>query len=253
MSQTLPPYPHHVFITGGSRGIGAAAVRAFAAKGYDVAFTWHTNKDRAQAVLEQARKLWKPGRFLALQADAADPEATRAAVAEAESQFGRLEVLVCNAGIAQQKLFTDLTDEDWRRMMASDLDSVFYACRAVLPGMIRRKYGRILCVSSMWGQTGGSCEVHYSAAKAGVIGLCRALAKEEALSGITVNCVAPGVIDTDMMAGFTADDKAALAEETPVGRLGTPAEIARTLLFLASPGSGYITGQVIGVNGGLVI
>ena len=160
---------------------------------------------------------------------------------------------MCNAGIAQQKLFTDLTDEDWRAMMANDLDSVFYACRAVLPGMIRRKYGRILCVSSMWGQVGGSCEVHYSAAKAGVIGLCRALAKEEGLSGITVNCVAPGVIDTDMMAGFSAEDKDALADETPVGRLGTPAEIARTLVFLASPRAGYITGQVIGQNGGLVI
>ena len=137
--------------------------------------------------------------------------------------------------------------------MSVDLDGVFYACRAALPGMIREKYGRILCVSSMWGQTGGSCEVHYSAAKAGVIGLCRALAKEEGPSGITVNCVAPGVIDTDMMASFTEEDRAALAEETPVGRLGTAKEIARTLVFLASPDAGYITGQVIGQNGGLVI
>ena len=253
MSQILPAEPHHVFITGGSRGIGAAAVRAFAAKGYDVAFTWHTRADAAEAVLRQARELYPQGQFLAIRADAADPAEARAAVKQAEDSFGRLEVLVCNAGIAQQKLFTDLTDEDWRAMMANDLDSVFYACRAVLPGMIRRKYGRILCVSSMWGQVGGSCEVHYSAAKAGVIGLCRALAKEEGLSGITVNCVAPGVIDTDMMAGFSAEDKDALADETPVGRLGTPAEIARTLVFLASPRAGYITGQVIGQNGGLVI
>ena len=120
-------------------------------------------------------------------------------------------------------------------------------------GMIRRKQGRILTVSSMWGQTGGSCEVHYSAAKAGLIGLTKALAKEEGPSGITVNCVAPGVIETDMMAAFTAEDKAALAEETPVGRLGTPEEVAKLLVFLAGEDAGYITGQVFGVNGGLVI
>ena len=133
------------------------------------------------------------------------------------------------------------------------VQEVLHACRAVLPGMIRQKYGRILLVSSMWGQTGGSCEVHYSAAKAGVIGLTKALAKEEGPSGITVNCVAPGVIETDMMASFTAEDKAALAEETPVERLGTPEEVARTLVFLAGRGAGFITGQVLGVNGGIVI
>ncbi|PWM62934.1 MAG: 3-oxoacyl-ACP reductase [Subdoligranulum variabile] len=253
MNTTTPPRPHHALITGGSRGIGAAAVLAFAQAGYDVAFTWRSHPEAAEAVLRQAQECNPAGRFLSLQADAADPDAVRRAVAEAERAFGRLDVLVCNAGIAQQKLFTDLTDEDWRRMMATDLDGVFYACRAVLPGMIRHKYGRILCVSSMWGQVGGSCEVHYSAAKAGVIGLCRALAKEEGPSGITVNCVAPGVIDTDMMAGFSAQDKADLAEETPVGRLGAPEEIARTLVFLAAPEAGYITGQLIGQNGGLVI
>ena len=138
-------------------------------------------------------------------------------------------------------------------MMAVDRDGACYACRAVLPGMIRQKYGRIVLVSSMWGQTGGSCEVHYSAAKAGLIGLGKALAKEEGPSGITVNCIAPGVIETDMMAAFSAQDKAALAEETPVERLGTPEEIARAMVFLAGRESGYITGQVLGINGGLVI
>ena len=226
---------------------------AFAAAGYNVAFTWHAHPEAADAVLQQVQTLYPQGRFLAIQADAANPEAACHAVLQAEAEFRRLDVLVCNAGIAQQKLFTELTDEDWRQMMATNLDGVFYACRAVLPGMIRRKYGRILCVSSMWGQVGGSCEAHYSAAKAGVIGLCRALAQEEGPSGITVNCVAPGVIDTDMMAGFSAEDRAALAKETPVGRLGTAEEIARTLVFLASPEAGYITGQVIGQNGGLVI
>lgn len=247
------PEQQTVLITGGSRGIGAASVLAFAKAGYRVAFTWHSSDDAARRVVETVQQTVPGSTVLAIWADAADSAQVRDAVAQTARELGGPQVLVCNAGIAQQKLFTDLTDEDWRRMMSVDLDGVFYACRAALPGMIREKYGRILCVSSMWGQTGGSCEVHYSAAKAGVIGLCRALAKEEGPSGITVNCVAPGVIDTDMMASFTEEDRAALAEETPVGRLGTAEEIARTLVFLASPDAGYITGQVIGQNGGLVI
>lgn len=247
------PEQQTVLITGGSRGIGAASVLAFAKAGYRVAFTWHSSADAARRVVETVQQTVPGSTVLAIRADAANSAQVRDAVAQTARELGGPQVLVCNAGIAQQKLFTDLTDEDWRRMMSVDLDGVFYACRAALPGMIREKYGRILCVSSMWGQTGGSCEVHYSAAKAGVIGLCRALAKEEGPSGITVNCVAPGVIDTDMMASFTEEDRAALAEETPVGRLGTAEEIARTLVFLASPDAGYITGQVIGQNGGLVI
>ena len=243
----------NVFITGGSRGIGAAAVLAFAKAGYNVAFTYNAHPDAAETVLRQAAEAAQGGRFLAIQVDAGDSAQVQAAVSQAERELGGLQVLVCNAGIAQVKLFTDTTDEDWRRMMAVDLDGAFYACRAVLPGMIHRKYGRILLVSSMWGQTGGSCEVAYSAAKAGLIGLGKALAKEEGPSGITVNVIAPGVIDTDMMASFTAEDRAALAEETPVERLGTPEEIARTMVFLADEASGYITGQVLGVNGGLVI
>lgn len=243
----------NVFLTGGSRGIGAAAVLALARAGYNVAFTYHAHPEAAENVAAKARTFSPAGTFLPLCADAGDPAQVRAAVARAEAALGSLQVLVCNAGIAQQKLFTDTTDEDWRRLMAVDLDGAFYACRAVLPGMIHQKYGRILLVSSMWGQTGGSCEVHYSAAKAGLIGLTKALAKEEGPSGITVNCVAPGVIDTDMMASFTAEDKAALAEETPVGRLGTAEEVAKLLLYLAGEDAGYITGQVFGVNGGLVI
>lgn len=243
----------NVLITGGSRGIGAAAVLAFARAGYQVAFTWNNHANAAEQVLAQAQQMAPDSWFLALRADAADAAQVATAVRRAEQELGGLQVLVCNAGIAQQKLFTDTTDEDWRRIMGVDLDGAFYACRAVLPGMIHQKYGRILLVSSMWGQTGGSCEVAYSAAKAGLIGLGKALAKEEGPSGITVNIVAPGVIDTDMMAGFTDEDRAALAEDTPVGRLGTPEEIARTLVFLADEASGYITGQVIGQNGGLVI
>ena len=229
-----------------------AAVLAFARAGYNVAFTYNSHPDAADAVRRQAEES-TPAASILPSGPAIRPAQVRAAVARAEQELGSLQVLVCNAGIAQVKLFTDTTDEDWRRMMAVDLDGAFYACRAVLPGMIHRKYGRILLVSSMWGQTGGSCEVAYSAAKAGLIGLGKALAKEEGPSGITVNVIAPGVINTDMMAGFTAEDRAALAEETPVERLGEPDEIARTMVFLADEASGYITGQVLGVNGGLVI
>ena len=147
----------NVLITGGSRGIGAAAVLAFAKAGYNVAFTYNAHPDAANAVHRQAEALAPGGCFLAIRADAGDSVQVQAAVEQAQRELGSLQVLVCNAGIAQVKLFTDTTDEDWRRMMAVDMDGAFYACRAVLPGMIHQKYGRILLVSSMWGQTGGSC------------------------------------------------------------------------------------------------
>ena len=233
----------HVLITGGSRGIGAATVLEFARAGYDVAFTWNSREDAALDVVQQAQALNPGGRFVALHADVSDSAQVNAAVQEALQQFGSLQALMCCAGIAQQKLFTDLTDEDWHRMMGVDLDGVFYACRAVLPGMIRQKYGRILLVSSMWGQTGGSCEVHYSAAKAGVIGLTKALAKEEGPSGITVNCVAPGVIETDMMASFTAEDKAALAEEPPWSALAPRKKLPARWYFWPGAGPGSSPGR----------
>ena len=212
-----------------------------------VAVFYHTNAEAAAALQKEL-----PG-VLAVQCDVASRASCELAFRAAEQALGRVDVLVSNAGIAQQKLFTDITPEEWQRMLDVNLTGAFNLCQLALPGMIRRKAGRILTVSSMWGQTGGSCEVHYSAAKAGLIGLTKALAKEEGPSGITVNCVAPGVIDTDMMASFTAEDKAALAEETPVGRLGTAEEVAKLLLYLAGEDAGYITGQVFGVNGGLVI
>lgn len=236
-----------VLISGGDRGIGAAAARAFYAAGAQVAVLYHTNADAA-AALEQEL----PG-CIAVQCDVASRASCEVAFHAVEQALGRVDVLVCNAGIAQQKLFTDITPDEWQHMLDVNLSGAFHLCQLALPGMIRRKAGRILTVSSMWGQTGGSCEVHYSASKAGLIGLTKALAKEEGPSGITVNCVAPGVIDTDMMAAFTAEDKAALADETPVGRLGSADEVAKLLVFLAGEDAGYITGQVFGVNGGLVI
>ena len=236
-----------VLITGGSRGIGAAAVRAFHAAGCRVAFCYEKNAAAAAALADEL-----PG-VRAFAADVSDPGAVAELFARVEAALGPPDVLVCNAGVAWQGLLTDMTDADWRRVLDVDLSGAFYCCRAALPAMIRKKWGRVLLVSSMWGQVGGSCEAAYSAAKAGLIGLGRALAKEVGPSGVTVNCVAPGVVETDMMAGFSAADKAALAEETPAGRLGAPEEVARALVFLAGEGASFITGQVLGINGGLVV
>ena len=185
----------------------AIIARVLEAEGYRVAVLYHSNAEAAAALEAEL-----PG-ITAVQCDVASRASCELAFRAAKQALGRVDVLVSNAGIAQQKLFTDITPEEWQHMLDVNLTGAFHLCQLALPGMIRRKAGRILTVSSMWGQTGGSCEVHYSAAKAGLIGLTKALAKEEGPSGITVNCVAPGVIETDMMAAFTAEDKAALAEE----------------------------------------
>ena len=236
-----------VLVTGASRGIGAAVARAFAHAGYRLAVNYNTSRAEAETLAAQ----W-PGRMLPVQADVADRAQVEAMFRQVEEAFGGVDVLVCNAGIARQELFTDVTPEAWQRMLDVHLSGAFHCCQCALPHMLHQKWGRIVTVSSMWGQVGGSCEVAYSAAKAGLIGLTKALAKEEGPSGVTVNCVAPGVIDTDMMASFSAEDKAALAEETPLGALGTPKQVADALVFLAGDGASYITGQVLGVNGGLV-
>lgn len=232
-----------VLITGGSRGIGAGAVRAFSNAGYRVAFFYLNSEASASALAAETGAC-------AIRCDVRDSASVSCAVAQAQRVLSHIDVLINNAGVAQQKLFTDITDEDWRTMLDTHLTGAFLLSRAVLPGMISRRHGRIINVGSIWGQVGASCEVHYSAAKAGLIGLTRALAKEVAPSGVTVNCVCPGVIATDMLASFTEEDLAVLCEETPVGRLGTPEDVARTLVFLAEESAGFITGQVIGVNGG---
>lgn len=232
-----------VLITGGSRGIGAGAVRAFSKAGYRVAFFYLNSEASASALAAETGAC-------AIRCDVRDSASVSCAVAQAQRVLSHIDVLINNAGVAQQKLFTDITDEDWRAMLDTHLTGAFLLSRAVLPGMISRRHGRIINVGSIWGQVGASCEVHYSAAKAGLIGLTRALAKEVAPSGVTVNCVCPGVIATDMLASFTEEDLAVLCEETPVGRLGTPEDVARTLVFLAEESAGFITGQIIGVNGG---
>lgn len=234
-----------VLISGGDRGIGAAAARAFYAAGYRVAVFYHTNAEAAAALEKEL-----PG-VLAVQCDVASRASCELAFRAAEQALGHLDVLVSNAGIAQQKLFTDITPEEWQRMLNVNLTGAFNLCQLALPGMIRRKAGRILTVSSMWGQTGGSCEVHYSAAKAGLIGLTKSAAKELAGRNVTVNAVAPGFVETDMTASLPDDVRAAYIDAIPLKRLGTPQDIADAVAFLASPGAGYITGQVIAVNGGM--
>ena len=235
-----------VLITGGSRGIGAAAARRFAAGGDKVVINYCRSRERAEALAAEIDG-W------AVEADVSDPEQVRNMVDNVLDKFCQLDILICNAGIVQQKLFGDLTDQDWRRMFAVNVDGMFYTIRAALPHFIHRKQGRILTLSSMWGQVGGSCEVAYSAAKAAVIGMTKALAKELGPSGITVNCVAPGVIDTEMNANLGPEDLAALAEETPMGVIGRPEDVAEALWYLASPGAKFVTGQVLAPNGGLIV
>lgn len=241
----------NVLITGASRGIGAAAARLFARQGWGVGIGCHSALDRAQALAEELRGLGVPAQVYS--GDVARREDVQAMTDAFLRDFGTLDVLVCNAGIARQELFTDITEAGWREMLGVNLDGVFYCCQAALPHMIHRKQGKIITLSSMWGQVGASCEVAYSAAKAGVIGLTKALAKEVGPSGITVNCVAPGLIETEMNRNLSPETKAALAEETPLERLGTPEDVAQAIWFLASPAGDFFTGQVLAPNGGWVI
>ena len=240
-----------VLITGASRGIGAAAARAFAQNGDRVMIHYHKQRALAQALCEQLRQAG--AQAACVQADVAERAQVQAMLAQTERQFGLVEVLVNNAGIAQQALFTDVSEAEWDRMFAVNVKGMFHCTQGVLGKMISQKRGKIVNISSMWGQIGASCEVSYSAAKAAVIGLTKALAKEVGPSGIQVNCVAPGVIDTEMNAALDASTRAMLAEETPLGVLGTAEDVARAIVFLASPQADFITGQVLGVNGGFVI
>lgn len=240
-----------VLITGASRGIGAACARRFAAAGDRVVVNYRHSEAEALALVQEIETAG--GAAMAVRADVGDPEQVRRMVDNVLEKFCQLDILICNAGIARQQLFTDITDEDWRDLFRTNVDGTFYCCRAVLPHFIHRKAGRIVTLSSMWGITGGSCEVAYSATKAAVIGLTRALAKEVGPSGITVNCVAPGVIDTEMNGNLTPADLEALREETPLERIGTPEDVAESVFFLASEGARFMTGQVLSPNGGILI
>lgn len=240
-----------IVITGGSGGIGTAIAAGFAKMGDSVVVGSFRNLPAAKTL---CARLTKEGlNATALCADVTDTAQVDAFFSAAEALYGPVDVLVNNAGIAQQKLFCDITDEDWRQMLDVHVTGSFLCCRRVLPGMIRRKTGSIVNISSMWGQVGASCEVHYSVAKSAIIGLTKALAQEVAPSNIRVNCVAPGAVDTAMLNGLSAKGKQALCEEIPLGRLGTPEEIAAAVLFLAGDSASYFTGQVLAPNGGMVV
>lgn len=230
-----------VLITGGSRGIGAATARLFAAQGDRVFINYQKDEANAKTLCEEIGAT-------ALKGDVASP----ADVDRMFQSMPGIDVLVNNAGFAQFQFFDALTDEDWQRMLAVTLSGAFYCTRRALPHMIHQKSGAIVNVSSIWGLTGAACEVAYSAAKAGLIGMTKALAKEVGPSGIRVNCVAPGVIDTVMNQSLTADTLEQLCSDTPLGRLGTPEDVAETILFLCKEDS-FFTGQVLSPNGGLVI
>ena len=239
-----------VIITGASGGIGIKLADAFARKGYNVASSYFSNGDKLKSLSEE---LTANGfSATAVKTDVSKSDEANFLIKSAFDMFGSADILINNAGIAQQKLFTDITDDDFTRMFDINVRGVFNCCRAALPYMIHKKQGRIINISSMWGVCGASCEVHYSASKAAVIGMTKALAKEVGPSGITVNCIAPGLIDTPMNANLSKETINELCEETPVGRIGTPEDIANAALFLANDSSSFITGHVLGVDGGFI-
>lgn len=237
-------------VTGGAKGIGSAICRALAIDGYKIAINYNSSQTEAVDLKNELSAITEVEIF---KADVSDSKQVREMFSEIEKVFGGVDVLVNNAGIAEQMLFTDITDETWQKMINVNLSGAFYCCREALKFMINKKSGRIINIASMWGETGASMEVHYSASKAGLIGLTKALAKEVGLSGITVNAVSPGVIMTDMMKSFSEDDIAVLKDETPLNSLGTAENVADAVSFLASEKADFITGQVISVNGGFVI
>ena len=231
----------HVLISGGSRGIGRAATNLFAENGWSVTCLYHTNDPEFHDDI------------FAIKCDVSNPVQVRSAVLRSEAHFGPIDCLISNAGISVKGLAQDFGENDYRLVMDTNFGGLFNLANAVIPDMVKQKQGVILAVSSMWGQTGASCESLYSASKGAVDSYVKALAKELGPSGIRVNAVSPGATETDMMKCFGEDDRRAICEDTPVGRLGEPSEIAEMLYFLQSDKASFITGQIIGVNGGYLI
>ena len=229
-----------VVITGGSRGIGAAAVELFAAQGYRVFFLYEKNQEAAKAVAEKTGAT-------AICCDVADGDAVRAAF----NRIGDVDILICNAGTMWFGLLSMMEEAQWDRLFDVNVKGIYHCVNAAMPSFLQKHSGCIITVSSMWGQVGASCEAAYSATKGAVIALTKALAKELGPSGIRVNCVAPGVILTDMCANVDPEILAEMAEEAPVGRNGTPMDVAKDMVYLAD--AAFITGQVLGINGGYVV
>ncbi len=240
-----------VIITGASRGIGKETARMMAEEGYNVVINYNRSEGEAAFLYEQLKA--QDLSVMMFRADVTDKKQVESMAAACIKTYGGIDVLVNNAGIAQSRMFLDISEHEWDLMMAVHVKSVFNCCQCVLPDMLKRKNGRIINVSSIWGITGGSCEVHYSTAKAAIIGFTKALAKELAPSNILVNCIAPGVVETDMLNGLSVSEIEALKKEIPLQRLAKPEEIAASILFLASGRPNYITGQVLSPNGGFVI
>ena len=226
----------NVLITGGSRGIGKACVYEFSNNGYRVFLNYNKSSDEAEKIKNETGAVM-------VKADVSDSKQVNGMAEFIHTNYGKIDVIVNNAGISQQKLFTDITENDWDRMFDVNMKSMYLVTKAFVDDMIYKHSGKIINISSMWGVTGGSCEVHYSAAKAAVIGFTKALAKE----------LGPSGIETEMNSHLTKEDFDCLCEETPLERLGKPEEIAKTVRFLASENADFITGQVVNVDGGMVI
>jgi 3-oxoacyl-[acyl-carrier protein] reductase len=240
-----------VLITGASRGIGAACAEKFASCGFSVAINYERSDEKANEVLKKCVSLGSPSVLLA-KANVSSSEQIDALYGEVSS-LCPIDTLVINAGVASYSLFQDVSEEEYDRVMDTNVKGAFLTIRKFLPDMIANKRGNIIIISSMWGQTGGSCEVVYSASKAALIGMTKALAKEVGPSGIRVNCVAPGVVETDMVTSLGKETLSALAEDTPLCRNASAEDIANAVYYLASDESSFITGHVLGVNGGLLI
>ena len=236
----------NVIITGGTRGIGKACVEYFTKNGHNVAFIYKSNEECAKTLSESTGAI-------GFRADISNFDDATNAINLAIKALGGVDVLVNNAGISQIKMLCDITYDDWQTMINTNLSSAFYTSKAAIPFMISKKKGRIINIGSMWGKVGASCEVHYSASKAGLRGFTTALAKELGPSGITVNLVEPGVIRTDMNANLDEITLSELCDETPLCKIGEPVDVAATVYFLASDEAGFITGQAIGVDGGFAV
>ena len=255
----LPPTPIEgmgimrrvALVTGASRGIGRGIALELAREGWDLCINYLQDRQAAETAAEEIRALGQNAGVF--QADVADRAAVEAMVRRAEEELGPVSLLVNNAGISHQVQFQDVTDALWDRCLAVNLTGARNAVQAVLPRMLSEKRGVIVNISSMWGLRGASCEVPYACTKAALIGLTRSLALELAPSGIRVNCVAPGPIETDMVRALGEETRRMLAEETPLGRLGTPADVAAAVAFLASERASFITGQVLGTDGGFIV
>lgn len=239
-----------VLITGASGGIGQAMALAFAREGYAVGVHYHRQEQAARQVCREIAELGQDCEMFC--ADLTQAQPAQRLCQEVLARFGRVDVLVNNAGAAEEILFSEVEEDHWDFILDSNLKSAYRMIHGLLPAFYRQQGGVILNISSVWGQVGAACEAAYSAAKAGLIGLTKALAKELALGGIRVNCIAPGGIDTPMNAGYTPQELEEFCTGIPMGRLGRPQEVAAAAVFLASDRAGYITGQVLGVNGGMV-